>query len=75
MTKSPYVKEQQALFVSGGYNIDTQPKKVEVLTQVGWETVLEALPEAVRLHCMVLLNSTTVMVIGGIQVKTLHIIL
>jgi hypothetical protein len=49
-------------------NTDAGPKKkAEVLTHDdGWQLVPQTLPEATRLHCMVLLNSTTAL---GLQYK------
>ncbi len=38
---------------------------VELLTEVGWESKIPALPFPLYSHCMVVVNSTTVMVIGG----------
>ncbi len=41
---------------------------MEALTENGWET-WPSLPTKINSHCMVNINSTTVMVIGGIQGK------
>ena len=46
-----------------------QLNTVEILTKNGWKTNVPVLPVKVDLHCMVQLNSTTVMLIGGIQVS------
>ena len=40
---------------------------MEVLSDDGWQELSTHLPHAVGLHCMVLLNSTTVVIIGGWQ--------
>jgi hypothetical protein len=40
---------------------------VEVLTADGWKSIEPLLPVPLHAHCMVALNSTHVMVIGGIQ--------
>jgi hypothetical protein len=64
VSPSPYPKKNQKLFVTGGlFNNNT----VEVLTQPGWKTSLQTLPVKIYGHCSVLVNSTTVMVIGGRQ--------
>ena len=42
---------------------------VEILTNDGWEAVKPSLPVTSRYSCMVLLNSTTAFLIGGIQQK------
>ncbi len=39
----------------------------EMLTKDGWESKIPFLPVTIAAHCMVTVNSTTVMVIGGIQ--------
>jgi hypothetical protein len=39
----------------------------EVLTEKGWKQVEPSLPVNILGHCMVHVNATTVMVIGGIQ--------
>jgi hypothetical protein len=39
----------------------------EMLTEEGWETNIPALPVNIYYHCMVTVNSTTVMAIGGWQ--------
>jgi hypothetical protein len=38
-----------------------------MLTEVGWESNIPSLPVTIYGHCMVTVNSTTVMVIGGYQ--------
>jgi hypothetical protein len=39
----------------------------EMLTEEGWESNIPSLPVTIRYHCMVTVNSTTVMAIGGAQ--------
>ena len=51
------------IVVTGGYD-GYQP---EVLTEQGWEGNVPPLPVRVHAHCMVAVNSTTVMAIGGYQ--------
>ncbi len=55
------------LLVTGGYNVSDVMNSVEMLTEDGWETNIPSLPVTLIGHCMVTVNSTTVMVIGGEQ--------
>jgi hypothetical protein len=65
---SPYPTNDQKLFVTGGKYIKKGfINTVEVLTQQGWKTLPQRLPLTISDHCSVLVNSTTVMVIGGYQ--------
>jgi hypothetical protein len=54
------------LLVTGGSD-GSSLKSVEMLTEEGWETNLPSLPETINTHCIVAVNLTTVMVIGGQQ--------
>ncbi len=54
-------------FVTGGYNGSYHINSAEMLTEEGWESNIPALPVTILDHCMVTVNSTTVMVIGGYQ--------
>ena len=63
MTSSPYA--DSILFVTGGEKTGFVAANSEVLwTNTTWKNSLPALPKLAR-HCMVKINSTTVMVIGG----------
>jgi N-acetylneuraminic acid mutarotase len=42
-------------------------KSAEMLSEEGWESNIPSLPVTIYGHCMVTVNSTTVMVIGGSQ--------
>jgi hypothetical protein len=56
------------LLVTGGFygNFDFDYlNSAEMLTEEGWESYIPALPVTIYRHCMVTVNSTTVMVIGG----------
>ena len=64
---SPFINENNKLFVTGGYTPGEWTNSSMVLTSDGWETLTPSLPVTVYDHCSVLLNSTTVMVIGGHQ--------
>jgi hypothetical protein len=56
------------LLVTGGYNgSGSYVNSAEMLTEEGWESNLPSLPVTIADHCMVALNATTVMVIGGWQ--------
>ena len=67
MTKSPFLNKTQSLFVTGGFGFSGASQFAEILTDNGWELFSPSLPVSVYLHCMVLRNSTTVLVIGGVQ--------
>jgi N-acetylneuraminic acid mutarotase len=45
----------------------TYLKSAEMLTEDGWESKIPDLPVTIGRHCMVTVNLTTVMVIGGYQ--------
>ena len=55
------------LLVTGGYNGSVNLNSAEMLTEEGWESKVPSLPVTIRDHCMVTINSSTVMVIGGWQ--------
>jgi hypothetical protein len=56
------------LLVTGGYDDSgSDLNSLEMLTEEGWESDIPSLPVTIRAHCMVTVNSTTVMVIGGWQ--------
>ncbi len=56
------------LIVTGGSDgIYSHHKSAEMLTEEGWESNKPPLPVTIAYHCMVTVNSTTVMAIGGIQ--------
>jgi hypothetical protein len=55
------------LLVTGGYDSSVYHNSAEMLTEEGWESNIPSLPVTIYLHCMVTVNSTTVMAIGGYQ--------
>ncbi len=56
------------LLVTGGWDDSfSSLNSAEILTEEGWESNIPSLPVPILDHCMVTVNSTTVMVIGGIQ--------
>ncbi len=56
------------LLVTGGEDgFGSDLNSAEMLTEEGWERNIPSLPVTVWAHCMVTVNSTTVMVIGGVQ--------
>ncbi len=67
MTKSPFTFKPQSLLVIGGMSSAGPISTAEILTENGWEEFSPSLPVTIYLHCMVLLNSTTAMVVGGNQ--------
>ena len=73
ITRFPNAGGPYQYMISGGLNNnDSDTKKhlssIEVLTSDnGWKSIEPLLPVTVRAHCMVALNSTHVMAIGGVQ--------
>jgi hypothetical protein len=56
------------LLVTGGFDgSGSHLNSAEMLTEEGWESNIPSLPVTIAGHCMVTVNSTTVMVIGGWQ--------
>ena len=56
------------LLVTGGRSKNGDLlNSAEILTEEGWESKIPPLPVTIVEHCMVTVNSTTVMVIGGTQ--------
>ena len=65
---SPYPNETHTLFVTGGRNYLGNDNNIsEVLNDAGWQELPTSLPVVISDHCMALLNSTTVLIIGGVQ--------
>jgi hypothetical protein len=52
--------------VTGGYD-GSDLNSAEMLTEEGWKSNIPSLPVTIQDHCMVNVNSTTVMAIGGSQ--------
>ena len=59
--------EDGNVLVTGGWNGSVYLNSAEMLTEEGWESKVPTLPVNIAYHCMVTVNSTTVMVIGGVQ--------
>ncbi len=56
------------LLVTGGYDASySDLYTAEMLTEKRWERNIPSLPVTIAAHCMVTVNSTTVMAIGGYQ--------
>ncbi len=56
------------ILVTGGLDgSDSDLNSAEMLTEEGWESNISSLPVTINYHCMVTVNLTTVMVIGGFQ--------
>ena len=66
MTASPFQSEPWSLLIVGGYS-NGPLLSLEVLSNAGWKTFSPSLPGTISYHCMVLVDKTTVMLIGGIQ--------
>jgi hypothetical protein len=54
------------ILVTGGFD-GSYLNSAEMLTEDGWESNMPSLPVTIGAHCMVTVNSTTVMAIGGFQ--------
>jgi hypothetical protein len=59
--------EDGKLLVTGGFDGSVSLNSTEILTEEGWESNLPSLPVTIHCHCMVTVNSTTVMAIAGKQ--------
>ena len=66
MTSSPYPNNPEGLFILGGDDFFGSAT-AQFLTKEGVESVLPNFPHKLFRHCLVLLNSSTVMAIGGYQ--------
>jgi hypothetical protein len=55
------------LLVTGGVDASAFLNSAEMLTEEGWESNIPSLPVTIFGHCMITVNSTTVMAIGGYQ--------
>jgi hypothetical protein len=55
------------LLVTGGADGSGSLNSAEMLTEEGWESNIRSLPVFIYAHCMVTVNTTTVMAIGGFQ--------
>jgi hypothetical protein len=61
-------REKKCIYVTGGFDESGSPvNSAEMLTAEGWYSNIPSLPVTVWAHCMITVNSTTVMVIGGQQ--------
>jgi len=60
MAKSPYQNDSHKMFVLGG-----STPIAEVLTDSGWETIGPETPSQFYLSCLVVINVTSILVIGG----------
>jgi N-acetylneuraminic acid mutarotase len=61
------LKDGKLLVTGGEDDIDSYTNSAEMLTEEGWESNIPSLPFTIAYHCMVTVNSTTVMVIEGNQ--------
>jgi hypothetical protein len=65
---SPNQTSLSKLFVTGGQiSSSSFLNTTEALTPNGWKTLPQSLPVNIHLHCSVFVNSTTLIIIGGIQ--------
>ena len=63
--KSPFLNESVSLFLTGSLNPDLN--SAEVLVNGKWEKWSVPLPVTIGSHCMVKVNSSALILIGGIQ--------
>jgi hypothetical protein len=61
------LKDGKLLVTGGDEGSYSGLNSAEMLTEEGWESNIPSLPVTIVGHCMVTVNSTTVMVIGGYQ--------
>jgi hypothetical protein len=61
------LQDGQLLVTGGEDGPYSYLNSAELLTEEGWESNIPSLPVTIRYHCMVTVNSTTVMAIGGWQ--------
>ena len=59
--------QDDKLLVTGGYSLSVSLNNAEMLTEEGWKRKQPSLPVGMSYHCMITVNSTTLMVVGGIQ--------
>ena len=64
LSPSPFANKSHHLVLNGGMTDETYSSNVLVLTQEKWES-LPSLPNAFYGHCTLLINSSTLMTIGG----------
>ena len=63
--KSPFLNDSVSLFLTGSYS--PQLNSAEVLVNGKWEKWSVPLPVTISYHCMVKVNSSALILIGGIQ--------
>jgi hypothetical protein len=61
------LQDGKLLVTGGGDASGSSLNSAEMLTEEGWESNIPSLPVTIFGHCMVTVNSTTLMVIGGVQ--------
>ena len=62
-----YPNQSHNFFVSGGFDGQNEQNTGEIMNNDSWTFLKSLLPVAIRRHCMVLLNRTTVLLVGGLQ--------
>jgi hypothetical protein len=66
-TAAAQLQDGKLLVTGGAYDFSSFLNSAEMLTEEGWESKIPSLPVTIYRHCMVTVNVTTVMVIGGYQ--------
>ena len=64
LSPSPFANKNHQLILSGGYTGSESVSTVQVLSQEKWES-LPSLPKTLYGHCMLLINSNSLMAVGG----------
>jgi hypothetical protein len=61
------LQDGKILVTAGSDGSGSDLNSAEMLTEEGWDSNIPSLPVTIWAHCMVTVNSTTVMAIGGFQ--------
>ena len=68
LTLSPFSNGSLILFMTGGEtSVNVATNQNEILTTSGWELITPSLPMPISFHCMLLWNSSNVIIVGGRQ--------
>ncbi len=63
---SPFTNKSHHFILSGGHSqSNSELNTVDILKETEWERLSSSLPTVMRHHCMVLVNSTTLITVGG----------
>jgi hypothetical protein len=65
-------KESSQFLLAGGQNFVSHLSSVFVMENNSWQNFAADLPLALQGHCMVRINSTSVMIVGGVDMSSLR---